>query len=121
VFGNSRSTASRSGVDAARCIARTMPEKYFAVIGQMFRNWMSGASLPIRFMVSFVSRYPWHERESVEPVSRIRLYRNKLSADENFAHKVLKVNATRPSSFNAERIKAQSRSKSSTSGSNNCC
>src|SRR5713101_4398433 len=38
----------------ARCIAKDDAGKYFAVIDMLFKNWMSGASLPLRFWVSLV-------------------------------------------------------------------
>ncbi len=38
----------------ARCIAKDDTGRYFAVIDICSKNWMSGASLPIRFRVSLV-------------------------------------------------------------------
>ena len=43
--------------------------------------------------------------ESVETCLKDQALFDKLSADENFAHKVLKVNATPTFFINAERIK----------------
>ena len=48
---------------------------------------------------------PTMSEESVETCLKDQALFNKLSADENFAHKVLKVNATPTFFINAERIK----------------
>jgi len=105
----------------ARCIAKDDAGKYFAVIDMMFKK-LDEWSLPaIRFRVSFVLRYPWHERRVVETCLKDQALFDKLSADDNFAHKVLEGQCERrPSSLMPRGSKAQSRSKSLTSGSNNC-
>ena len=48
---------------------------------------------------------PTMSEESVETCLKDQALFDKLSADENFAHKVLKVNATPTFFINAERIK----------------
>ena len=62
---------------------------------------------PCRSASGFPSclRYPWHERRVGRDLSQDQALFDKLSADENFAHKVLKVNATPTFFINAERIK----------------
>ena len=89
----------------ARCIAKDDAGKYFAVIDMMFKK-LDEWSLPADPLLGFLRlRYPGMSEESVETCLRDQALFDKLSADENFAHKVLQVNATPTFFINAERIK----------------
>jgi len=89
----------------ARCIAKDDAEKYFAVIDLMFKKldeWRLPADPLQGFLRVFATL---GMSESVETCPKDQALFDKLSADENFAHKVLRVNATPTFFINAERIK----------------
>src|SRR5450756_1290270 len=78
----------------ARCIAKDDAGKYFAVIDMLFKK-LDEWSLPADPLQGFLGlRYPAMSEESVETCLKDQALFDKLSADEEFAHKVLKVNAT---------------------------
>ncbi len=90
----------------ARCIAKDDAGKYFAVIDMMFKKldeWSLPAD-PLQGFLRVLATLGMSE-ESVEACLKDQVLFDKLSADENFAHKVLKVNATPTFFINAERIK----------------
>ncbi len=89
----------------ARCIAKDDAGKYFAVIDMLFKKldeWSFPADPILGFLVKDQALF------------------DKLSADEEFAHKVLKVNATPTFFINAERIKGAISFEEFDNGSNNC-
>ena len=90
----------------ARCIAKDDAGKYFAVIDMMFKK-LDEWSLPADPLQGFLRVFATlgMSEESVETCLKDQALFDKLSADENFAHKVLKVNATPTFFINAERIK----------------
>jgi protein-disulfide isomerase len=89
----------------ARCIAKGDAGKYFAVIDMLFKK-LDEWSLPADPILGFLGlRCPAMSEESVETCLKDHALFDKLSADEEFAHKVLKVNATPTFFINAERIK----------------
>ena len=90
----------------ARCIAKGDAGKYFAVIDMMFKK-LDEWSLPADPLQGFLRVFATlgMSEESVETCLKDQALFDKLSADENFAHKVLKVNATPTFFINAERIK----------------
>jgi len=89
----------------ARCIAKDDAGKYFAVIDMLFKK-LDEWSFPADPILGFLGlRYPAMSEESVETCLKDQALFDKLSADEEFAHKVLKVNATPTFFINAERIK----------------
>jgi protein-disulfide isomerase len=89
----------------ARCIAKDDVGKYFAVIDMLFKK-LDEWSLPADPIQGFLGlRYSAMSEESVETCLKDQALFDKLSADEEFAHKVLKVTATPTFFINAERIK----------------
>jgi protein-disulfide isomerase len=78
----------------------------FAVIDMMFKK-LDEWSLPADPLQGFLRVFATlgMSEESVETCLKDQALFDKLSADENFAHKVLKVNATPTFFINAERIK----------------
>jgi protein-disulfide isomerase len=94
-----------AGSILARCIAKGDAGKYFAVIDMLFKK-LDEWSLPADPLLGFLGlRYPGMSEESVETCLKDQALIDRLSADEEFAHKVLKVNATPTFFINAERIK----------------
>jgi len=90
----------------ARCIAKDDAGKYFAVIDMLFKK-LEEWSLPADPLQGLLGlRYPAMSEVSVETCLKDhQALFDKLSADEEFAHKVLKVTATPTFFINAERIK----------------
>ena len=105
----------------ARCIAKDDAGKYFAVIDMMLRK-LDEWSLPADPLLGFLRlRYPGMSEKSVNPVSGIRLYSTSYPPMKTSPTRCCRSMRRRPSSSMPRGSKAQSRSKSSTSGSSNCC
>ncbi len=88
----------------ARCIAKDDAGKYFAVIDMLFKEqdeWVVKTMATLKR----IGKQAGTSEHSVETCITDQALFDKLSADEKFAHEVLKVNATPTFFINGERIK----------------
>jgi protein-disulfide isomerase len=88
----------------ARCIAKDDAGKYFAAIDMLFKEqdeWVVKTMTTLKR----IGREAGTSEQSVETCLTDQALFDKLSADEKFAHEVLKVNATPTFFINGERIK----------------
>ena len=88
----------------ARCIANGDAEKYFDTIQRLFKQ-QDQLMIQTTDTLKLVSKQSGMDEQAVEPCLKDQARLDELSADQNFAFKTLKVNATPTFFINGEMVK----------------
>jgi protein-disulfide isomerase len=96
-----------AGSMLARCIAKTDPGKYFAVVDLLFKQQNEWAGPKTTETLKRIGKQAGLTEQSVEDCLKDQALLDKIAADQKYANEVLKVNSTPTFFINGEMLKGE--------------
>jgi protein-disulfide isomerase len=96
-----------AGSMLARCIAKTDPGKYFAVVDLLFKQQNEWAGPKTTETLKRIGKQAGLTEQNVEDCLKDQALLDKIAADQKYANEVLKVNSTPSFFINGEMLKGE--------------
>jgi protein-disulfide isomerase len=96
-----------AGSMLARCIAKTDPGKYFAVVDLLFKQQNEWAGPKTTETLKRIGKQAGLTEQNVEDCLKDQALLDKIAADQKYANEVLKVNSTPTFFINGEMLKGE--------------
>jgi protein-disulfide isomerase len=96
-----------AGSMLARCIAKTDPGKYFAVVDLLFKQQNEWAGPKTTEILKRIGKQAGLTEQNVEDCLKDQALLDKIAADQKYANEVLKVNSTPSFFINGEMLKGE--------------
>lgn len=96
-----------AGSMLARCIAKDVPGKYFAVIDMLFKQQGDWVMKNTTTTLSRIGKQAGLSQQQVEDCLKDQALLDKIAADQKYASEVLKIDSTPTFFVNGEKIKGE--------------